>query len=141
MRRAFISFATLAGFVAVTVTASAQTASPPVTNEQTVANSYYSPDEYRLAHTMFDSIRNDLDRAQTNAYPNDLGDNPRFDIAHNELRNLEQSWNQGHYDIRQIGGTISAIQMVLHDNRLMPHDRDVLGRDLSRLLDFQDEYY
>jgi hypothetical protein len=141
MRRALTSFAMLAGFFAVTVTASAQTASPPVTNEHTVANPYYSPDEYRLAHTMFDRIRNDLYRAQTNAYPNDLGDTPRFDIAHNELRNLEQNWNQGHYDNRQIGDTISAIQMVLQDNRLRPHDRDVLGRDLSRLLDFKGEYY
>jgi hypothetical protein len=100
-----------------------------------VRNPFYSADEYQLAHSMFDRIQNDLDQAQTNAY------GPRFDSAHNALTVLEQNWDRAHFDSNQIANTISAIQMVLNDNRLMPHDHDALSDDVSRLLDFQTEYY
>ncbi len=104
-------------------------------------NPFYSQDEYQNTHSMFDKIRNDLYRAQTNAYPSFLGDSPRFDIAHSQLRTLESNWDKGVYDSHELENTISAVQMVLNDNRLMGHDRDVLSADLSRLLEFRAEYY
>ncbi len=111
------------------------------TTPQQIPNPLYSQDEYQNTHSMFDKIRNDLDRAQTGAFPNYLGDSPRFDIAHNELRTLEQNWDKGKYDSREFENTTSAVQMVLNDNRLMPYDREILSADLSRLLEFRAEYY
>jgi hypothetical protein len=102
---------------------------------------YYSNDEYKLAHSMFDSIESDLNRAQTSVYPNDLAGGPAFNIAHNELLGLEQNWDAGRYDSRQIDNTISALRTVLDDKQLMRYDQEALARDLSRLLDFRSEYY
>ncbi len=120
-------------FVLCSLAATAQALPQPV--PAPVQNRFYSSDEYQLAHSMFDRIRNDLDRAQTNTY------GPRFDSAHNALTALEQNWDRAHFDSRQMANTISAIQMVLNDNRLTPHDRDELSDDVSRLLDFQTDYY
>ena len=123
------------GLLLFSLMASAQTM------PEQVRNPYYSQDEYQNTHSMFDEIRSDLYRAQTNAYPNYLDDNSRFGTAHDELRQLEQAWDHGQYDSREIANTISAVQMILNDNRLMPHDRDVLSADLNRLTEFRAEYY
>ena len=139
MKRMILQTLVTAGFLLFNSAASAQTLNQAANRQ--VDNPFYSPDQYRLAHSMFDTIRTDLYRAQTDAYPNYFGNSPRFNIAHNDLRTLEQNWNNGHYDSREIADTISSVEMVLKDNRIMPHDRDVLGRDLSRLIDFQSEYY
>ncbi len=114
--------------------ASAQTLAP-------VPNSYYSQDEYQLAHSMFDRVRSDLDRAQTSVNHNDVGDTSRFDIASMELGQLEHNWDQARFDSRQLEDTLSAIRMVLNDNRLAPYDQEALSSDLSRLLNFQTDYY
>jgi hypothetical protein len=100
-------------------------------------NPFHSEDQYVLAHSMFDKISADLSRAQTNY----LADNAKFDRAQAQLRVLEQNWDQGHYESRQIEGTMSALQMVLRDNRFVPQDLDAFSNDLSQLLDFQNEYY
>ena len=100
-------------------------------------NPFHSQDQYVLAHSMFDKLSADLSRAQTNY----LADNAIFDRAQAELSVLEQNWDQGHYESRQIEDTISALQMVLRDNRLLPQDLDAFSDDLSQLLDFQTEYY
>jgi hypothetical protein len=107
-----------------------------------VRSPVFSQDEYQLAHSMFDKVRIDLSRAETNASPsNGPGDSPRFDIARTQLGTLEQSWDQARFDSRQMSDTISAIEMVLRDNRLLGHDGDELSADVSRLLDFQITYY
>ena len=106
-----------------------------------IYNPYYSQDQYQNAHTMFDKIQDDLNHAATNGYPNYLGDNARFDVARNEIGQLEQSWDHGRYDSRQFDLTTSAMQMILNDNRLMLHDREVLNADLIRLAEFRAEYY
>ncbi len=135
MKRILLSGLVGSGLLLASLAASAQTI------PQQTQNPFYSQDEYQNTHSMFDKIRNDLYRAQTEAYPNYLGDSPRFDIAHNQLRTLESSWDKGVYDSQELDNTISAVQMVLNDNRLMGHDRDVLSADLSRLLEFRAEYY
>lgn len=108
-----------------------------------IVNPYYSADEYQLAHSMFDRIRADLVSAQTNANanPSNLGDAPRVDMARQELGRLEQNWDQARYDTSEFQRTMTAVQMVMNDNRLAPHDRDELSADLSRLLEFRSEYY
>lgn len=115
-------------------------AAAQATPEQ-IYNPYYSQDQYQNTHSMFDTIQADLNRAATNAYPNYLGDNARFDVVRTELRQLEQSWDHGSYDSRQLDITTTVLQMVLKDNRLMLHDREVLTADLSRLREFRTEYY
>ena len=122
-------------WLALSLSAAGQT--PP----EQISNPYYSQDQYQNTHSMFDKIQADLSGAATNAYPNYLGDNARFDIARTELRQLEQNWDHAQYDSRQFEQTTSAMQMVLNDNRLVLHDRDVLTADLSRLHEFQAEYY
>jgi hypothetical protein len=115
-------------------------------------NPFHSEDQYQLAHLVFDKLSADLSRFQTTrvqttgvqttqAQTNGLEDNAIFDRVQAALSVLEQNWDSGHYASRQMEGTISALQMVLRDNRLMPQDRDAFSNDLSRLLEFQTEYY
>jgi hypothetical protein len=140
MKRVLLRGLAGSGLLLFSLAASAQTI-PQQTNPQQIQNPFYSQDEYQNTHSMFDKIRNDLYRAQTDAYPNYLGDGARFDIVHNQLRTLEGNWDKGVYDSHELDNTISAVQMVLNDNRLTGHDRDVLSADLSRLLEFRTEYY
>jgi len=138
-----------AAFILTLGTAGAQNVTsndnPSIDNRSLSNRSYYSHDEYRLAHSLFDTITSDLNKAQTaensTNHSTNLGDSPRFDIAHEELGALEQNWDRGRYDSRQIENTILALEMVTNDNRLSPHDRDALARDVSRLLDFRSDYY
>jgi hypothetical protein len=88
---------------------------------------------------MFDKLTGDLYQAQTDVYP--LRNTSLFVSTNNQLRQLEQSWDQGHYFSREMESTISAIQMILTNNHLMPRDRDALSTDLSQLLDLKTEYY
>jgi len=105
-------------------------------------NLFHSEDQYQLAHLVFDKLSADLSQVQTTrVQTNGLEDNAIFDRAQAELSALEQNWDKGHYVSRQMEGTISALQMVLRDNRLTPRDRDAFSNDLSRLLEFQTEYY
>jgi len=131
MKRILIHSLVASSLLLFSLIASAQT-----TPEQ-FRNPFHSQDEYELAHSMFDKLRADLSRAQTNY----LADNAIFDRAQAELSVLERNWDKGHYESRQIERTISALQMVLRDNRLMPQDLDAFSDDLSQLLDFQTEYY
>jgi hypothetical protein len=102
---------------------------------------FFSQDQYQMTHAMFDKVRADLDRAQTNAYPDSVGSSPRFDMARTKLEQLERSWDQAQFNSRQIANIVSAMQTVLNDNRLVPHDSDELSADLSRLMEFQTAYY
>jgi hypothetical protein len=115
------------------LTANAQTTS------QQIRNPFHSQDQYELTHSMFDKLTGDLYQAQTDVYP--LRNTSLFVSTNNQLRQLEQSWDQGHYFSREMESTISAIQMILTNNHLMPRDRDPLSTDLSQLLNLKTEYY
>ena len=54
---------------------------------------------------------------------------------------LAHGWDHGQYDRRQLDLTRTAIRMVLNDNKLTLHDREVLSEDLIRLIEFGKEYY
>jgi hypothetical protein len=140
MHRTLLHSLVGSGFFLFSLAAGAEAQSQPV------RASYYSQDEIQLAHSIFDKVQTDLSSAQTNAshsnnLANDPGNSPRFDIARAQLAHLEQSWDQGQFDSRQMSDAISALQMVLRDNHLLGHDQDLLSADLSRLLDFQTDYY
>lgn len=109
--------------------------------EEQPATPYYSPDEYQSAHSMFAKIRADLYRAQVNDRPGIVGDGARFHIARMQLGQLENQWNQAEFDTGTFDKTYTALNMVLSDNRLTGHDRDVLSADESRLIEFRNEYY
>jgi hypothetical protein len=135
MRRLF--FQGLAGLSLLALALAAYGQNAP----EQIHDPFYSQDQYQNTHSMFDKIQADLNRAATNAYPNYLGDRARFDIARTALNRLEQNWDHAQYDSRQMENTVSALRMVLNDNRLTVHDRDVLRTDISRLGDFALEYY
>lgn len=105
-------------------------------NSQTLSisqgNSFYSPDEYQAAHTIFNKTRNDLSQIvrtrQTVA-------------AEQEVTALEQNWNQARYDSRQMANTIRELQSAINQPQLTSSDQNLLTADLSRLIEFQSEYY
>lgn len=130
MKRFFLRSFIASNFVLLPLFATTQFSTP-----------YYSQDEYQNTHSMFDKIGTDLGRAQSNDHPKFLGDGARFDIARNELRKLETQWDQARFDTREFDNTYTALNMVLSDNRLAGHDRDVLSADESRLIEFRNEYY
>lgn len=113
----------------------------PLLGTTPIANPYYSQDEYQDAHSMFAKIRADLDRAQANEQPKFLGDGARFDIASMQLGQMENQWDQADFNTSTFDNTYTALHMVLNDNRLTGHDRDVLSADESRLIEFRSEYY
>jgi hypothetical protein len=107
------------------------------TTPEQFVSPFHSPDQYELAHSRFNKLSADLQQARSY----DLADSAMFDRAQAALRVLEQNWDSGHYQSRQIEGTVSAIQTVLRDSHLMPQDVDALAGDLSQMLDFRTEYY
>lgn len=125
----------LIGLLLIGLAASAQTV------PEQIPSSYYSQDQYQLAHSMFAKAFADLHQAQVNGQPGNAGDGLRIDDARAKLRELEQNWDRGHFESRQMASAISAVQLVLQDNRLKSKDGDALYADVSSLLDFQTEYY
>ena len=107
------------------------------TTPEQFVNPFHSPDQYELAHSRFHKLSADLQQARSH----DPVNNAMFDRAQAALRVLEQNWDSGHYESRQIEGAISAIQTVQRDSRLMSQDVHALADDLSELLDFRTEYY
>lgn len=104
-------------------------------------NPFYSEDEYQSTHSMFDKVWSDLNGAERDSQLSHPGDGTRFDVARTELQRLETSWDRAYYDSGQMANMVAAIQTILNDNRLMGHDREALNADLSRLLEFRQEYY
>ena len=107
------------------------------TTPEQFVSPFHSSDQYELAHSRFNKLSADLQQARSH----DLADSAMFDRAQATLRILEQNWDSGHYESRQIEGAITAIQTVQRDSRLIPQDVDALAGDLSQLLDFRTEYY
>jgi hypothetical protein len=113
----------------------------PLLAAQPIASPYYSADEYQNARSLFGKIRADLNRAAENDVTALQGDGARFAIARMQIGQLENHWEQAHFDTNEFDNTYTALRMVLNDNRLTGHDRDALSADESRLLEFRSEYY
>ncbi len=99
--------------------------------------SFYSQDEYRLAHSMFDTLQGDLASAQMHA----SGDIARIERTRADLDQLEQNWDRARFDSRQMATAILDLRTVADDRRFQRDDRAALSVDVSRLLDFQTDYY
>lgn len=95
-------------------------------------NSFYSADQYQSAHAMFAKARTDL---------NQLTRTPETVTAQQELAALEQNWNLARYDSRQMANTILQLRAATNQTGLTMDDRNQLTADLSRLIEFQNEYY
>ena len=122
---AFVSLAAL--LLLFTVRGNAQVPAVP-------GNTFYSADEYQRTHFLFNKLAADLNAAQSNT-PADL-----IDRALTALNALEQSWDRGVYESRQIHETVLAVEAAV-DNSPRLKDRTDLGDDASRLLDLRREYY
>ena len=131
MKRIFMHSLVASSMLVFSLLATAQTTPGPF------GSPFHSPDEYQLTHSMFDKLSADLQQAGAHNPANSA----ISEHAQGALGVLEQNWDSGHYQSRQIEGAISAIQTVLRDSRLMPRDVDALAGDLSQLLDFRTEYY
>ena len=89
----------------------------------------------------FQRIREDLDHvAATSPFG---GDQARLARTQFELDELQQKLTRGFYDERELDEVMSALRVVVQNNRLAPNDRAILNDDLSRMRDFRlrhDEY-
>ena len=97
-------------------------------------STFYSTDEYQRAHFLFNKLAVDLNAAQ-NSTPTEV-----IGRARTDLNALENSWDRGVYDSRQMHETVLAVEAAV-DNTPRLRDRTDLGDDASRLLDLQREYY
>jgi hypothetical protein len=68
------------------------------------------------------------------------GDRKRVDRAMTELNDLQSKLSQRQYDQPELDDSIGAIQEVVQDNRLGPHDRDMLTEDLNRMREYREHH-
>jgi hypothetical protein len=85
---------------------------------------------------LFRRVREDLEHVQSATYPGG-GDQWRLAGARRELDELQSMLASGRYDRRELDDVIGALARVVQDNRMAPHDREVLADDLNRLQDFR----
>jgi hypothetical protein len=88
------------------------------------------------ARTLFDRVRSDLDRAESNADPT-RGEADRFDMAQQRLNAFQRSWQAGRYDYRDLDDVIAAVQRVVSTNHLAFRDERNLRDDLDRMRAFE----
>ena|SRR5947209_1205365 len=102
-------------------------------------NRYQDRDDYRDQSRLFDRIRSDLDRAESNTFAF-TGDRLRIARAREEVNEFQRSWEVGNYDWRQLNDATQAMQRVVDSNRLSDRNRDSLADDLSRMRELQSRY-
>lgn len=95
-------------------------------------NSFYSADEFQAAHSLFDKTRNDL---------NQIPHTPHTVAAERALTALQHNWNRADYDSRQMANSILQLRAAINQAGLTNSERNILTADLSRLIEFQNEYY
>jgi hypothetical protein len=95
---------------------------------------FYSADEYQRAHSIFDKLSADLNAAQVSASANLISQ------ARAVVNSLENNWDRGVYDSRQMDDSIAVLQRLAGQSPLL-RDRNNIGADVSRLLDLRQQYY
>jgi hypothetical protein len=98
---------------------------------------YYNRGQEWRMH-LFDRVRQDLDHIQSAGFS--WGDRKRVDRAMTELNDLQSKLSQRQYDQPELDDSIGAIQEVVQDNRLGPHDRDMLTEDLNRMREYREHH-
>ena len=111
------------------------------------ANAQYQPRDYRYQERnydrrdwIFNRLRGDLDRAESNTLPfvgDFTGDRARISRARQEVNDFQRAWGFGDYDRRELNQAIRAVQNVLDENNLSDRTRNALMMDLNRLRDFR----
>lgn len=67
-------------------------------------------------------------------------ENDRLDRTKQELAELQEKLDRGHFDNGTLNDVIDSIRKSANDNRLAPRDRAVLSDDLDRLKDYQNNH-
>lgn len=88
---------------------------------------------------LFQRVREDLDRIQQNT-PKISADQYRLVATKHDLDDLQSKMERHGYDQPELDRTIAAVEKVMSDNNLNPHDRDMLSEDLRRLRDFREHH-
>lgn len=88
---------------------------------------------------LFQRVREDLDRIQQNT-PKLSTDEYRLVATKHDLDDLQGKFQSHRYDQPELDRTIGAVEKVMNDNSITPHDRELLSEDLRRLRDFRDHH-
>jgi hypothetical protein len=67
-------------------------------------------------------------------------ENDRLNRTKQELAELQEKLDRGHFDNGTLNDVIDSIRKSANDNRLAPRDRAVLSDDLDRLKDYQNNH-
>jgi hypothetical protein len=67
-------------------------------------------------------------------------ENDRLNRTKQELEELQEKLDRGHFDNGTLNDVIDSIRKSANDNRLAPRDRAVLSDDLDRLKDYQNNH-
>ena len=96
-------------------------------------------DEAFWQGNLFQRVREDLDRIQQNT-PKLSADEYRLVTTKHDLDELQSKMENHRYDQPQFDRTVAAVERVMNDNNISPHDREMLREDIRRLRDFQEHH-
>ena len=104
-------------------------------------DSYYSQnrDENFWKGRLFDRIRDDIDRAQSNT-PTFSSDEFRLARVKQELNELQRDASTGRFENKDLDDVMNALHRVVADNRMPERDRKLLSDDLDRLQDYKEHH-
>lgn len=94
---------------------------------------YYRGNEWHMH--VFDRVREDLNHVEWKDFA--PPDRQRINHTKIELSDLQARLAEHRYDEPALNDVIASLDRVVNDNRLGPHDREMLRDDLSRLRDYQ----
>lgn len=94
---------------------------------------YYRGTEWHMH--LFDRVRQDLNHVEWKEFAPQ--DRERINHTKMELSDLQGRLAEHRYDEPALHDVIASLDHVVDDNRLGPHDRDMLRDDLNRLRDYQ----
>ena len=95
-------------------------------------------DEHWRGH-LFEDVRQDVEHVRAVTWPGG-GDEYRLGATVDELNQLQTKLANHVYDEPQLDRVIAALSRVVSDNRMSPHDRDILNDDVSRLQDYREHH-
>ena len=88
---------------------------------------------------LFQRVREDLDRIQQTT-PKLSGDEFRLVTTKHDLDELQKKMEDHRYDQPELDRTIAAVEKVMNENTIPPHDRELLTEDLRRLREFREHH-
>ncbi|HMD48033.1 MAG TPA: hypothetical protein VKG79_03000 [Bryobacteraceae bacterium] len=95
---------------------------------------FYSEQQYQLGHSVFESLLNHLQAAESSAPPSLVA------TARAQVQDLSKNWEKAIYRHRQIDDVIDSLETITN-RTVSVREQANLGADVSRLLDLRREYY